>query len=119
MESYLRRDVSLSNIMLRSHGCGFGGFIIDLDYAVHVDQITMEIASSGANHRKGTLPFMAIVILQKNHKRHLYCHDVESFVMFYFECVFMTSVAEAIYPIYPTKVRLMLSEEMKRQTLLE
>ena len=77
----LHRDISQSNILLRPRDDTSGyGFLIDLDYAVRIDNRTFEPTSSGANHRTGTLPFMAIGILRCEDMRHLYAHDVESFV---------------------------------------
>lgn len=77
----LHRDISQSNILLRPRDYTSGyGLLIDLDYAVRIDNLTFEPTSSGANHRTGTLPFMAIGILRYEDMQHLYAHDVESFV---------------------------------------
>lgn len=77
----LHRDISQSNIPLRpgdhTSGCWL---LIDPDYAVRIDKLTFEPTTSGANHRTGTLPFMAIGILRHEDMQHLYAHDVESFV---------------------------------------
>lgn len=56
------------------------GLLIDLDYAVRNKKPTFEPTLSGAQYRTGTLYFMAIAILRYENMRHLYAHDVESFV---------------------------------------
>ncbi|KAI5793024.1 hypothetical protein DFH27DRAFT_186219 [Peziza echinospora] len=53
------------------------GFLIDLDYAVHVGDASPQ-APSGAPHRTGTLPFMSIGVLMA--EPHAYRHDLESFL---------------------------------------
>lgn len=54
--------------------------MIDLDYAADVAADTLVCKSTGAPHRTGTLPYMAIDILSGNHGSHLYHYDVESFL---------------------------------------
>ncbi|KAI9774365.1 MAG: hypothetical protein M1840_004259 [Geoglossum simile] len=83
----LHRDVSAANILQSLHPLPgpssdipeLMGFIIDLDYAVRVD-LTGNYVPSGATHRTGTLPFMAIDILYNPATTHLYNHDIESFL---------------------------------------
>lgn len=55
------------------------GFIFDLDYAISIEPHTGGPAAqvSGAIHRTGTLPFMAIGILLK--ELHCYRHNLKSF----------------------------------------
>ena len=53
--------------------------MIDLDYAADVVADTLVCKSTGAPHRTGTLPYMAIDILRGDHDSHLYHYDVESF----------------------------------------
>ncbi|KAH0559931.1 hypothetical protein GP486_003546 [Trichoglossum hirsutum] len=77
----LHRDISRSNLLLRPPSSPLGaGFLIDLDYAIDINPESLQPASSGAPHRTGTLPYMAIDILNNNHGAHLYHHDVESFL---------------------------------------
>lgn len=54
--------------------------MIDLDYAANVVADTLVCKSSGAPHRTGTLPYMAIDIIRGDHGSHLYHYDVESFL---------------------------------------
>jgi hypothetical protein len=58
----------------------YGGFLIDLDYAVRRDPANGQFNTSGAPHRTGTLPYMAIDILEDPTCPHVYDHDVESFL---------------------------------------
>lgn len=79
----LHRDISQSNILLvpiDNKVQDRYGFLIDLDYAADVVPDTLVCDSTGAPHRTGTLPFMAIDILRGEHSSHLYHYDVESFL---------------------------------------
>ncbi|CAK7270987.1 hypothetical protein SEPCBS119000_004367 [Sporothrix epigloea] len=70
----LHRDISTSNIIITSptKAAGFKGMLIDLDMAKVRDN-----GSSGADHRTGTVQFMAIEVLRG--VDHTYRHDLESF----------------------------------------
>src|SRR5437667_213449 len=84
----LHRDISISNILMpdnflvssSSNPSLYGGFLIDLDYAVRRNPDNGQFAASGAPHRTGTLPYIAIDILKDPTFPHLYHHDVESFL---------------------------------------
>ncbi|CAB4390562.1 unnamed protein product [Rhizophagus irregularis] len=81
----LHGDISLYNIMIGADG---QGFIIDLDYAIDLgfDQSSATDCNQKKDalcHRTGTLPFMAIEILNHNAK-HTFQHDLEFF--FYVLC---------------------------------
>ena len=79
----LHRDISQSNILLVPIDDKIQdryGFLIDLDYAVDVAADTLVCKSTGAPHRTGTLPYMAIDFLHGDHGSHLYHYDVESFL---------------------------------------
>ncbi|EHK22262.1 uncharacterized protein TRIVIDRAFT_191091 [Trichoderma virens Gv29-8] len=70
----LHRDISSNNIIITKPETedGFKGMLIDLDLASVRDSDT-----SGAQHRVGTMRFMAIEVLSK--VDHTYRHDLESF----------------------------------------
>ncbi|KAI5784114.1 hypothetical protein DFH27DRAFT_468855, partial [Peziza echinospora] len=81
----LHRDVSTSNdstsiAVLPPGLTSLHGFLIDLDYAVHIPPGTsvVPLPSSGAPHRTGTLPFMSIGVLRD--EPQAYHHDLESFL---------------------------------------
>ncbi|KAH0559934.1 hypothetical protein GP486_003549 [Trichoglossum hirsutum] len=81
----LHRDISATNILMPDNSLSpnqslNGGFLIDLDYAVRRNPVSGQFMSSGAHHRTGTLPYMAIDILTDPAFPHLYDHDVESFL---------------------------------------
>ncbi|CAG8733341.1 1409_t:CDS:2, partial [Rhizophagus irregularis] len=81
----LHGDISLYNIMIGADG---RGFIIDLDYAIDLgfDQSSATDCDQKKDapcYRTGTLPFMAIEILNHNAK-HTFQHDLEFF--FYVLC---------------------------------
>ena len=71
----LHQDISQSNILLvpiNDKSQDRYGFLIDLDYAADVVADSLECMSTGAPHRTGTLPYMAIDILNGDHGSHLY-----------------------------------------------
>ncbi|KKF94368.1 Protein kinase domain protein [Ceratocystis platani] len=70
----LHRDISPNNIIITNPETanGFKGMLIDLDMAKVLDS-----EPSGAQHRTGTMQFIAIEVLRK--KDHTYRHDLESF----------------------------------------
>ncbi|KAG9237290.1 hypothetical protein BJ875DRAFT_533004 [Amylocarpus encephaloides] len=78
----LHRDVSENNIIITESPPGAPkGDLIDLDLAKKLDSVP-----SGANHRTGTMQFMAIEVLQG--KAHTYRHDLESFFyVFIWMCI--------------------------------
>ncbi|KAI9763538.1 MAG: hypothetical protein M1840_000446 [Geoglossum simile] len=77
-ELLLHCDISRSNILLSHNGLS-AGFLIDLDYAVQFDPISLLTRSSEAAQGMGTLPYMALDILGGSDV-HIYHHDVESFL---------------------------------------
>ncbi|KAI0190238.1 serine/threonine-protein kinase Sgk2 [Xylaria flabelliformis] len=72
----LHRDISSNNIIITDAKAadGFRGMLIDLDLAKQMD----DSIPSGADHRTGTRPFLAIGVLRQQ-ERHTYRHDLESF----------------------------------------
>lgn len=77
----LHRDISIHNIMLASpdnpRADGRCGFLIDLDMAIEIGAPS-GAPPSGAQHRTGTMEFMAIEVL-RGAENHTYRHDLESF----------------------------------------
>ncbi|RGB35898.1 hypothetical protein C1646_607205, partial [Rhizophagus diaphanus] len=76
----LHGNISLYNIMIGADG---RGFIIDLDYTIDLsfDQSSATDCDQKKNalcYRTGTLPFMAIKILNHN-AEYTFQHDLESF----------------------------------------
>ncbi|KAG5651797.1 hypothetical protein H0H81_007383, partial [Sphagnurus paluster] len=76
----LHRDLSENNLMFKkSSDGGVKGILNDWDMASKVDE-TDQVESSTAQHRTGTLPFMARdLLIDGNPPPHLYRHDLESF----------------------------------------
>ncbi|KAG6843425.1 hypothetical protein H0H87_004701, partial [Tephrocybe sp. NHM501043] len=75
----LHRDLSENNLMFKTAPDGLKkGILNDWDLASEVED-NNEIKLSNANHRIGTLPFMARDLLVNNPPSHLYRHDLESF----------------------------------------
>ncbi|TFY74696.1 hypothetical protein EWM64_g9315 [Hericium alpestre] len=78
----LHRDLSVNNVMFRLSTAGVIGVLNDWDLSE--DMMKRESDDSSANatarHRTGTAPFMALELLQSNPPRHLYRHDLESFI---------------------------------------
>ncbi|KAH0533948.1 hypothetical protein FGG08_007439 [Glutinoglossum americanum] len=97
-EHVLHRDISRSNILLGPNSPSTTGFLIDLDYAITVDSTSLQPGSSGAPHRTGTLPYMAIDILKNEHGMHLYHHDVESFLYVLIWCCLYDSQGRGHVP---------------------
>lgn len=86
----LHRDISINNILISPPGHPCAGILIDLDYALQV-QITphdgaTKPARSGAPHRTGTLPFMALPVLNDPTVPHCYHYDVQSFLFVVLWC---------------------------------
>ncbi|KAH8109272.1 hypothetical protein DFH11DRAFT_1881375 [Phellopilus nigrolimitatus] len=98
-EGVLHRDISLRNIILAKNNSGGPfrkAFLIDFDYAIDLLEQMLDHAKG---NRTGTLPFMAIEVLQshKNGKpkhAHAYYHDLES--VFYVLC-WLCTVLEGPY----------------------
>ncbi|TFY76453.1 hypothetical protein EWM64_g7557 [Hericium alpestre] len=80
LKKILHRDISLRNIMIFENGSLPGkrpGLLIDIDYSVKTDR---EFDTDLTNHRTGTLPFMAIDVLNADESvEHKAYHDLESF----------------------------------------
>ncbi|KAG6844041.1 hypothetical protein H0H87_010365 [Tephrocybe sp. NHM501043] len=75
----LHRDLSENNLMFKTASDGpKKGILNDWDLASEVEDDN-EIRVSNANHRTGTLPFMARDLLVNDPPLHLYRHDLESF----------------------------------------
>ncbi|KAG6812275.1 hypothetical protein H0H87_009886 [Tephrocybe sp. NHM501043] len=75
----LHRDLSENNLMFKTASNGSKkGILNDWDLASEVEDDN-EIKLSNANHRTGTLPFMARDLLVTDPPPHLYRHDLESF----------------------------------------
>ncbi|KLO05545.1 hypothetical protein SCHPADRAFT_798115, partial [Schizopora paradoxa] len=71
----VHRDISISNIMLEKIGRELRGLLIDFDFAANID----EEEEDNGGYRTGTLPFMAIEILEADRNtKHAYYHDLES-----------------------------------------
>ena len=79
----LHRDISINNILQTADGiANSNGLLIDLDYALEVGipgGSGTRAGRSGAPHRTGTLPFMAIPILHNPGLVHRYHYDLQSF----------------------------------------
>ena len=74
----LHRDLSQNNLMfLRTEDGGVQGILNDWDLSSEVDD-RGEVPASTANHRTGTVPYMARELLDDNPPPHLYRHDLES-----------------------------------------
>lgn len=94
----LHRDISLTNILipLSPRPDGARGLLLDLDLAVRLDAT----ADATANHRTGTMQFMAIGTLSR--EPHTYRHDLESFFfVFLWLCVYYRPGGGRVKP-YPT-----------------
>ncbi|KAF8458732.1 hypothetical protein BDZ91DRAFT_621264, partial [Kalaharituber pfeilii] len=84
----LHRDISINNILhappKEGQPATTHGLLIDLDYglALGVPGTTPSPVHerSGVPHRTGTLPFMAISVLQDSRFPHRYHYDVQSFL---------------------------------------
>jgi serine/threonine protein kinase len=75
----LHRDLSENNLMFdQLDGETIKGILNDWDMASLLDDVG-EVPISTARHRTGTIPFMAIDLLQAKPPIHLYRHDLESF----------------------------------------
>ncbi|KAF9461109.1 hypothetical protein BDZ94DRAFT_1264619 [Collybia nuda] len=74
----LHRDLSENNLMFDQVGDLTIGILNDWDIASSLDD-NGEVSTSTARHHTGTIPFMAIDLLQSNPPAHLYRHDLESF----------------------------------------
>jgi hypothetical protein len=76
----LHRDVSVNNLMVREENQS-EGVLIDLDLGHEENPNGVNEQEQTSLHRTGTLPFMALDLLQnvKNHP-HYHRHDLESFV---------------------------------------
>lgn len=72
------RDISPRNMMLRqrSDGLGYYGVLNDFDFAVDLE--TYGAVPLPRSHA-GTLPFMAVDLLNEEKTKQLYRHDLESF----------------------------------------
>ncbi|RPB19916.1 hypothetical protein L211DRAFT_752610, partial [Terfezia boudieri ATCC MYA-4762] len=82
----LHRDISINNILqtpkVPDGISNTNGLLIDLDYALDVGipgESETTVLRSGAPHRTGTLPFMAIPILHNPGLAHRYHYDLQSF----------------------------------------
>ncbi|KAH8109317.1 hypothetical protein DFH11DRAFT_1515778 [Phellopilus nigrolimitatus] len=86
-EGVLHRDISLRNIILAKQGGDFRkALLIDFDYAIDLET---QLLGPAKGNRTGTLPFMAIEVMQSNDDGdpmfpHAYYHDLES--LFYILC---------------------------------
>jgi hypothetical protein len=79
----LHRDISSENLMWDPDGdCGI---LNDFDLAKLVKEME---CGPGAKHKTGTLPFLALDLLRSWNSKHLFRHDLESFL-----CVIMWIVA--------------------------
>ncbi|TFY78117.1 hypothetical protein EWM64_g5894 [Hericium alpestre] len=94
----LHRDLSVNNLMFRLHPkykvCGL---LNDWDLSETVSNETPHLRNTGATarHRTGTAPFMALDLLLDNPPRHLYRHDLESFVYVLVWCAVQFSLDPA------------------------
>ncbi len=75
----LHRDISLSNLMYEIRGGSIWLILNDFDLAARVDKDGVPLQTSSTKHRTGTLPFMAVDILQNlTTAIHYLRHDLES-----------------------------------------
>ncbi|KAF5327225.1 hypothetical protein D9619_005082 [Psilocybe cf. subviscida] len=111
MRHVLHRDISLDNIMIYSPAtkpkktnCDSDtagepedapssamkkGLLIDVDYSVVLPKEGSQDRKTAIGHRTGTLPFMAIEILEGETSSHGSHHDLESvFYVFIWICIF-------------------------------
>ncbi|KAE9382310.1 hypothetical protein BT96DRAFT_755069, partial [Gymnopus androsaceus JB14] len=81
----LHRDLSEGNLMFRRIDSKVYGVLNDFDLSSYVDRLNNGPSS---NHRTGTKPFMAIDLLNKLKKSHMYRHDLESlfYIMLFLAC---------------------------------
>ncbi len=93
-KGYIHRDISISNVLLDPTGDESRGLLIDYDYAIHRNRAGHTAAgrrtvspcctvhyrfSTHCWPLKGTLPFMAIEVLEgESTTVHSYYHDLES-----------------------------------------
>ncbi|TFK21745.1 hypothetical protein FA15DRAFT_549922, partial [Coprinopsis marcescibilis] len=76
----LHRDLSENNLMVNRMKDGTAkGILNDWDMATRADTKN-QVPRSSAQHRTGTLPFMACDLLAIEPPRHYYRHDLESFM---------------------------------------
>ncbi|KAI9759108.1 MAG: hypothetical protein M1840_003515 [Geoglossum simile] len=92
------RDISTGNILMNHTDDTTSGLLIDLDFARHNFS---QARRSGAPNKTGTLPFMAISILDGDNTEHRYRHDIESFFyVLLWTCIYDENVlASASMPI--------------------
>ncbi|KAI9765049.1 MAG: hypothetical protein M1840_007874 [Geoglossum simile] len=112
------RDISTGNILIQHTNNTTSGLLIDLDFARHNSS---QAPRSGAPNKTGTLPFMAISILERDDTEHRYRHDIESFFyVLLWTCIYDENVvAKASMPISnPHTVRDQLRCEDIRDPLL-
>ncbi|TFY76103.1 hypothetical protein EWM64_g7906, partial [Hericium alpestre] len=78
----LHRDLSVNNVMFRVSTIGTVGVLNDWDLSEDMTKREPDDSSANATarHRTGTAPFMALELLKKDPPRHLYRHDLESFI---------------------------------------
>lgn len=72
----LHRDLSVNNLMFQRRGNTGKGIVNDWDMALVITDD--EDFSQSAPSPAGTLPFMAIDLLDETPPTHLYRHDLES-----------------------------------------
>ncbi|KAJ7882819.1 hypothetical protein B0H14DRAFT_1458935 [Mycena olivaceomarginata] len=72
----IHRDISLSNLMFKRMDGRLYGVLNDLDLAIQYDEVRL----STSKQRTGTKPYMARDLLVANPPKHLYRHDLESFL---------------------------------------
>src|SRR5713101_156777 len=73
----LHRDISSDNIMVDRSKPDLWVILNDLDLAGRVE-VEGEVSHATARHRTGTLPFMALELLEEQSTRHRLRHDLES-----------------------------------------
>ncbi|GAP83200.2 putative rhodopsin kinase [Rosellinia necatrix] len=79
---FLHRDISINNLMINESDESLSSFLIDLDFAVKVDQIE----ALGADKIIGTRAFIAIGVLMN--EGHSFMDDLESFFwVLFWTCV--------------------------------
>jgi serine/threonine protein kinase len=96
----LHRDISTHNIIINETDSDRTkkGFLIDLDFATRVGPDYTAEGPSGAPHRTGTLPFMAIGALRGD--THTYRHDLESFLyVFLWICIAYAEPGKKVEPL--------------------